>query len=152
MTGRLTTKRYTCATIFVDQYSRLGYVYFQKTDTAEETILAKQSFEAYAKTRGVNIKAYQSDNGIFRANKWVEECMKHQQGLTFAGFNAHHENGICERRIRLLQDLTRTQLIHANRKWPKAITANLWPYAMRMASSILNETPSMQDPEGRTPQ
>ena len=67
-------------------------VYFQKKDTAKETILAKKSFEAYAKTRGVSIMAYHADNGIFRANKWVEECIKHQQGLTFAGVNAHHEN------------------------------------------------------------
>lgn len=86
----------------MDQYSRLGYMYFQKTDTAEETILAKKVFEGYAKSRGVNILTNHADNGIFKANKWVEECHKHQQGLTFAIVNDHHKNGICEQHIRLL--------------------------------------------------
>jgi hypothetical protein len=34
-------QRYKCATVFVDQGSRLGYVYPQKTSSAEETIEAK---------------------------------------------------------------------------------------------------------------
>jgi hypothetical protein len=41
ISGALTTKRYRCATIFVDQASRLGYVHLQKTSTAEETLEAK---------------------------------------------------------------------------------------------------------------
>ena len=44
MTGKLTKKRYTYATIFVDQASKLGYVYFQKTSTVEETLEAKAAF------------------------------------------------------------------------------------------------------------
>ena len=52
--------------------------------------------------RGVTIQAYHADNGIFQANKWVDECHRQQQRLAFAGVNAHHENGICEQRIRLL--------------------------------------------------
>ena len=35
MTGKLTTKRYRYATVFVDQKSRFGYVHLQKTATAE---------------------------------------------------------------------------------------------------------------------
>ena len=35
-------------------------------------------------------------------------------------------------------------LIHANRRWPEAITPNLWPYVLRTASSIHNETPSLK--------
>lgn len=37
MTGFLTTKRYKYATVYVDQFSRLGFVYLQKTASAEET-------------------------------------------------------------------------------------------------------------------
>ena len=150
MTGKLTTKRYKYATVFVDQATRLGYIYLQTTADADETIKAKRSFEEYASQRGVQIKAYHADNGIFRANKWVNACRESKQPLTFAGVNAHHQNGIAERRIRSLQEMTRAMLIHANKRWPEAITPNLWPYAMRMANDSLNDTPNMQDSDRRT--
>jgi hypothetical protein len=79
-------------------------------------------------------------------------CRSKGQSLTFAGMNAHHMNGIAKRKIRTLQELARTMLIHANNRWPQAITYNLWPYALRMANDVLNETPMMQDKEKWSPQ
>jgi hypothetical protein len=43
--------------------------------------------------------------------------MSSRQQLTFAGVNAHHTNGLAERRIRSLQDLARAMLIHQHRRW-----------------------------------
>ena len=74
MTGKLTAKRYKYATVYVDQFSRLGYVYLQKTATAEETLEGKRAFELYAQNKGVNVLGYHADNGIFQANKWVLDC------------------------------------------------------------------------------
>ena len=73
------------------------------------------------------------------------------QRLKFAVVGAHHQNGHAERRIRELQDLARTMLIHANKRWPTTVTTNLWPYAIRMVNSVLNNTPSMQDKQRRSP-
>ena len=113
LTGRLTTKRYKYVTVFVDQASRLSYVHLQKTASAEETIEAKKAFELYAADHNVRVRAYHADNGIFKAHKWVNECKQSGQWLTCAGVNAHHQNGIAERRIRELQGTARTMLIHA---------------------------------------
>ena len=66
------------------------------------------------------LQRYHADNGIFKANKWVLDCSKKDQNLKFASVNAHHQNGEAERRIRYLQELTRTQMIHVAYKW-KAI-------------------------------
>jgi len=151
MTGILTKKRYKCATVFVDQFSGLGYVYLQQTTNAEETIKGKRAFEAYAKQHGVKVKSYHADNGTFRSNKWVDECKRCEQGLSFAGVNAHHSNGHAERRIRSLQDLARAMLIHHNRRWTMPGTVHLWPYALRMANEAINETPNMKDEKGRSP-
>ncbi len=151
MTGKLTTKRYKYATVYVDQRSRFGYVHLQKTSSAEETIEGKKAFETYARRHGVTIKNYLVDNGIFKAYLWVEECKKQGQGLTFAGVNANHQNGVAERKIRELQDMARTMLIHANSRWPDGITTNLWPYAIRMANEAINNTPSFQDENRKTP-
>jgi hypothetical protein len=43
-----------------------------------------------------------------------------------------------------LQDLARTMLIHANRQWEMSVNAHLWPYAVRMASNQVTNTPRMQ--------
>ena len=83
-------------TVFVDQASHMGFIYLQKTCSAEETIEAKRAFEQYAESQGVRVRAYLADNGIFKAKKWVEECRQRKQDLTFSGVNAHHQNGIAE--------------------------------------------------------
>jgi hypothetical protein len=152
LSGFLTTKRYGYATVYIDHASRLGFVYLQKGTTADETFKGKIAFEQYAKDRGATIQAYHADNGIFRAHKWVEACKNKGQSLTFAGVNAHHQNGMAERRIMTLQEHARTMLIHANQRWPKCITAKLWPYPLRMANDVLNETPNMLDKQRITSQ
>ena len=124
----------------------------QKGTSGEETLEAKAAFEACAKARGTNVQACHADNGTFKAKAWVQHCYKSGQNLTFSGVGVHHQNGMAERRIRLLQELTRTMLMHANKRWPRVITTNLWPCAMRMANDVLNETPSLQDKQRRTAQ
>ena len=69
MAGFLTRQCYKYATVFVDQASRMGFIYLQKTCSAEETIEAKRAFEQYAENRGVKVQAYHADNGIFKAKK-----------------------------------------------------------------------------------
>jgi hypothetical protein len=46
MTGFPTTKRYRYATVYVDQFSRLGFIYLQKKASVEETVERKKAFEA----------------------------------------------------------------------------------------------------------
>ena len=69
MTRKLTIKRYKYTTIFVDQASKIGYVYLQKKNTAIENIEAKVSFQQHNMDKGVVIKAYHVDNTIFKSNQ-----------------------------------------------------------------------------------
>jgi hypothetical protein len=152
LTGALTKDKYNYATVFVDGYSGKGYVHLQKTQNAKETIEAKHAFERICLQDGVRVLHYHADNGVFRAKLWKEDCEAEGQGMSFAGVDAHHQNGKAEARIRRLQEMTRTSLLHAKRKWPQEINANLWPYALRMASDSINSTPNLQDKkERRTP-
>ena len=125
----------------MDNYGRLGYVFFHQGTTSEETLRAKQSFEAYAKGHGVKIRQYHTDNGRFTDKAFQTSCEEPYQSLSFCGVNAHFQNGIAEKKIRDLQDTARTMLLHTQRRWPDAINAHLWPYAMRMASVIHNNSP-----------
>ena len=126
----------------MDQFSKYGYVHVQKSASAEETIKGKNNFENHLQTMGIRVNSYQEDNGIFRAHKWVNACEEKQQRLTFVGVNAHHQNRHTERHIRELQDATITNILHAVTRWPTEATANLWPYAMRMASEAFNNFPT----------
>ena len=91
--------------------------------------------------RGLWIRNYHADNGTFAANDWVRECYTKRPGLTFASVNAHHQNGKAEVRIRHLQEMARTSMIHENKRWPNAITPNLWPYTTIMANESINAAP-----------
>ena len=149
--GKPTTKRYTCVTVFVDQYSRYGYVVLQKTKSIEETIQAKKSFERLMATHGVKVEHYHADNGVFADASFQREISQANQTISFCAVNAHFQNGIAEKRIRDIQDLGRTMLLHANRRWQNAITPHLWPYAIRHANEVINNTPSAASKELKTP-
>ena len=111
MSGWITGKRCNYATVFVDHYSGYGYVYLQKTQSAAETLEAKKAFEAKAKTFGVTIENYHANNGIFACKAWKEACSESRQGYSYSGVNAHFQSGVAERRIRELQEMSRTNLI-----------------------------------------
>ena len=151
MTGFITKKRYKYATVYVDQATSLGFTFLQKTSMVEETLQGKLAFERFALNRGVTVRAYHADNGIFKAHGWVKACHDQGQDLTFAAVGAHHSNGKAERRIRELQEMARTMLLHANKRWPQAITANLWPYAVRHANDCINASPNMQHESKQSP-
>ena len=118
MTGTLTKQRYKYATIFVDGYSGKGYMYGQRTQSGEETLQAKQTYERMGRQAGVKIQQYHADNGVFKSKQWIEDCQKKGQGLSFAGVDAHFQNGKAEARIRRLTEMTRTILAHARQRWP----------------------------------
>ena len=116
-------------------------MHLQKTASAEETIEAKKAFESLAAQDNIIIRHYHADNGVFRANRWIDECNKNGQRCTFTPVGAHHDNGLAEKRIRDLQELTRA--FHVSVRWTTtAIRANLWPYALRMANQVINDTTS----------
>jgi hypothetical protein len=66
--GKLTSKRYQAASIFVDHFSRLRYVHLMQDLLSEEMIKAKDAFEWFAAKHGVAIKHYHCDNGRFADN------------------------------------------------------------------------------------
>jgi hypothetical protein len=145
--GLPTKKRYNCATIFVDHFSGLSYVHLQQALTSKETIQAKQAFESFAASHGVQIRHYHDDNGRFADNDFRQAVQGKRQTISFCGVNAHWQNGRAEKRIRDLTESARSMLLHAQRRWDDAITPNLWPYALRMANEMHNNLPTRGSPD-----
>lgn len=145
--GILTKQRYEYATVFVDHYSRLSYVYLMKSLTGEETVEAKKHFERYCATHHVKVKHYHADNGRFADNLFMKAIRDSGQTISFCAAYAHFQNGIAEKMIRDLQEQARTQLLHAKARWPESISANLWPHALRCANAVRNTNPTTSQSE-----
>eukprot|EP00956_Cyclotella_meneghiniana_P034451 scaffold105063_cov38-Cyclotella_meneghiniana.AAC.1 len=143
--GKLTTRRYNSATVFVDHYSRLRYIHLMTSMSSDQTIEAKQAFERFANDHGLKIKHYHCDNGRFADNAFKLHCDANNQSISYCGVNAHFQNGIAERAIRDITEQTRTMLLHAKARWPAAIHLSLWPYAMRTAIHVFNTAPVLQE-------
>ena len=109
---------------------------------AKETLEGKALFEHQCTSFGIKVEHYHADNGVFTALAWKDACALSGQGYSYSRVNAHFQSGIVEQRIRELQETSRAMLIHANARWPEAINAHLWPYALHLASEAYNKTPT----------
>ena len=83
---------------------------------------AKRAFESFAESHSVTIKHCHADNGRFAVDKgrfaveqFLKDARENGQGVTFCGVDAHWQNGRAEKRIRNLQDIAKTMLVHAVR-------------------------------------
>ena len=114
--GWLTKKRYQAATIFVDHYSSLknvflqkstnteevfvdhysslSYIFLQKSTNAEEPLAAKILFERYVERHGVNVQAYQVDNGRFAETTSMQAIKDAGQTHTFRTEWPKGESGV----------------------------------------------------------
>jgi hypothetical protein len=147
--GKLTKKRYKCASVFVDHFSRLQFVHLQLDDKSNETLAAKFAFEQYAAEHGVKVLHYHCDNGHFHDNAFQQACHDARQQLTFCGVNAHFQNGIAQQAILDLSESARKQLLHARARWPEAVHFALWPYALRNATYLHSNLPVLKDGTSR---
>ncbi len=149
MKGKLTKKRYRCATVFVNHYSHLRFVHLQVDDSSVKTVATKCAFETFAAKHGIKIQHYHCNNGRFSDNAFKQGCLEARQQLTFCGVNAHFQNGIAERSIRDLSESAHKQLLHARACWPQAVHFALWPYALHNAMLLHNSLPVLEDGTSR---
>jgi hypothetical protein len=69
---------------------------------------------------------------------WMEHLQEMKKSRSLCGVNEHHQNGKVEKRIRDLQDIARSSILHAQNLWPETVNNNLWPYAIRKGAHDLN--------------
>ena len=97
----MTRKHYKITSVFVDQASKLSYVYIQQSTDAASTIQAKWAFEAYARALGVKIKHHHADNGVFNSQDILANIEQSRQTISFCGVGAHHQSGVAKSRVLL---------------------------------------------------
>ena len=78
------TKRYLGATIFVDYVSDITYVHLMEGILdAEKIVEAAQAFELIAKSHGITIHHYHTDNGLFDTFKFKAKVATSNQTMSF---------------------------------------------------------------------
>ena len=100
--------------------------------------------ERQAQKYNVKIKKIRADNGIFKCKKFREHINSPEQDITFCGASAHHQNGIAERHIQTLVNITRTTLLNAHTRWPAVIDMELWTFAFQHTVDQWNLTPQKE--------
>ena len=125
--GIPTTQRYNAATIFVEHCNRSSYFHLQRSLSSGDTVRAKRVFERMCESHGVNVLHYHADNGRFADTMFLRDIEEKNQTIIYCGVNAHFQNGILEKEIHDLQDLTHTSLLRAMSRWPKVVANCLWP-------------------------
>jgi hypothetical protein len=147
--GKLTKKRYKCATVFIDHFSHIQFFHLQLDDGSAKTLAVKLAFEQYAAEHGVMILHYHCNNGCFHNNAFQQACYDASQQLTFCGVNAHSQNGIAKQAIRDLSENACKHLLHARTRWPEAVHFALWPFALCNAAYLHNNLPVLEDGTSR---
>ena len=152
-TGRLPTgygrerpeNRYHGGTIFNDAATGIIWVENQISLGASETIMAKHSFEEWLfELACVEVKRYHSDNGIFIAEEFREDCKDKNQKQSFSGVGAKHQNARAERSIQTIMYMARTFMLHTALHWNEKGVDNLalWPFAVKHAVWLYNRVPN----------
>jgi hypothetical protein len=82
----LTKTRYKNATIFVDHYSRLQFIYLMTSNlTLSATINAKQAFKQNVTMRGIRILHYHCSSRQFTNNNSNRHASKESRDSPYAG-------------------------------------------------------------------
>ena len=71
------------------------------------------------------VSDYHGKNGRYADAVFKQDILDNNQSLTCCGVGSHPQNGITERRIRLLTELGRTSILVTKHKWPGIITVSL---------------------------
>jgi transposase InsO family protein len=78
----------------------------------QHTIMAKNSFERFAKDNGVSIKSYHTDNGVYKSETFQQALTECNQTVQYSRVGAKWQNGPAKNSIKITVNKARTQMIH----------------------------------------
>ena len=88
------------------------------------------------------VDSYLTNNGVFKASACIKYIRESAHRLRFCIVNAHHQNGISERTVKLISDTSRAMMLHTSVRWKNGIDAALWPMATTYVACLYNHTPN----------
>ena len=129
------------ALLLVDDHTRFKFVYFLKDKSEAPKQAAKflATLNAHASSKSASpirvVGALHTDNaGEFLSRQFTELLDSEYVAQTTCPPHVHALNGVAERGIQSVMNLTRSYLTAGN------VASSHWPYAVQMAVDVLNRT------------
>ena len=132
--------RYSC--VIVDCHTRESRTIHQPTNSSAATL---KSLQQYCTEVQGHPKVIQVDGGKEFYKDWKEYCRQHEIRIDESPPYAHHLNGVVERKVRTIKEMTRCLLDYSQ------LPATFWSDAMNCACYILNRSPSRGLPKSASP-
>ena len=122
----LSHKQYCC--VIVDDFTRFTWVLFLrlKSDTTDEFFKWCRKTERKLNTKLISIR---SDHGGEFIGAFEDECEKHGFDHNFSVARTPQQNGVVERKNRVLQEMSRTMLLESGlpkQFWAEAVACACW--------------------------
>lgn len=137
--------RFHGGTIFNDAATGTIFVENQVSLGAGETLMSKAIFEQWLYELAiVEVSHYRSDNGVFQAEDFKDDCADKGQKQSFSGVGAQHQNARAERSIQTIMYMARHFLLHVSLHWTNdgVDDLSLWPFAVKHAAWLYNRMPN----------
>ena len=132
-------------TIFQDAATGIIWIECQVSLGAGETVMSKVRFEEWLwEMAAAEIKHLHSDNGVFTADMFRDDCKIKHQSQSFSGVGAKHQNSIAERAIQTIMYMARTFMVHVSLHWSERGVDDLalWGFAVKHAAWLYNRIPN----------
>jgi hypothetical protein len=133
--------------LFIDDSTRLAWVYFLKHKNSAEVLQAFKEFKAAAENKsGCSIKRFRCDNGRAEYDNSDFQTLLKSDGISYepSAPYTQHQNGVSERSIRTVVERARSMLLGAS------LPQRFWAEAINTAVYLRNRSPT-QALEGKTP-
>jgi hypothetical protein len=112
--------------LYTDVASNLIYVECQTSMGAGKTVMGKALFEQMCwNLAGVTIRTYHSDNRVYDASVFREDCISKDQSQTFSGVGAKPQNAVAECNIQTICYWAHHMMVHAAVHWPSNGSDNI---------------------------
>jgi hypothetical protein len=91
---------------------------------------------------GVTFENFHSDNGVYDASVFCDDCISKDQSQTFSDVGAKHQNAVAERNIQTICYWAHQMMVHAAMYWSSNGSDNicLWPLLFSMPSGCSIES------------
>ena len=90
------------------------------------------------------VRHLHSDNGVFTAEEFRNDCREKDQTQSFSGVGVQHQNARAKRAIQTIIYMIRTFMIHVSLHWNECGIDNLslWPFVVHHAAWLYNRLPN----------
>ena len=98
----------------------------------------KQNSEQMALSHGIIVESYLTDAGAFLKHRRLCNIFLNMiRRSVFLGTVAHDKNGIAERAVKTVSNMSRAMILHVSAHWKDGILdPSLWPMAVTFAAYL----------------